>query len=814
MTGPSQLDLISDGKWERAVFFTFALSLTYFETYVLPRLRQAGCQHVSIVVDSVGYRRSMMERRAKQVGLEYSVIPVHIPGGIFHPKVTYLWGDSSPDLLLVGSGNLTYGGHGRNLEVIEALSSQLHAAAFSDFSAFVDALKSRPGATFGDTELLEVLSMRAAKVSHDGGNGDVRLVHSVVTPIAKQLLEASRGKIWNELFVLSPFFSESGAPFKELVEALGISQLLIAVSPVSNKTSFNFELSKSWGVDVRAVKLCSSEERRPFHAKWVELRGDTTMVVTGSVNATVQSMGSTKNIELAVLRLVASGCQDLWCETDRPIYQPDHLELNPDQATFAVFAEMNIDGEISGRIIGPGNLSGRWRIGLENEVGKTREGEVEVIEDGRFRWEAQGLALLNVAGGSQLWMSRESFVARGWLNAGRLLRLASSDRRALGALKRLLERSETADDLQAFVDYLTMHVHRAMCSLPTKLDETPPKPTIDAPEDDLVVPLAELLDLGTRTEEEHFQALASGSNSDPWAVLETLTHLLLGRRSRQVPTAVAGRPGEEKESDAAEDAEDERAKRARQREVKNAEDALTRFREAVKIALKNEACKGANRARILLVWGTATLDMLLLRLGKRDDAERFLRDWFHELTWETADDASRVLLDEVTFGAAAALVGISFESRLAAEDIHESLERYLGSDVDIDEALATSERWLTKDCPGRLVGNTQAEWRSLFTTELKKPSRRKVLSTYLDARLAGNTVQQLPEQFTDEERRLFSQVRVAGGKANFAKVDLAKFSGCPRCYVGLSSQMVHQLRSRRIARCLGFCNTILVNLNR
>lgn len=98
MTGLSQLDLISEGKWERAVFFTFALSLTYFETYVLPRLRQAGCQHVSIVVDSVGYRRSMMERRAKQVGLEYSVIPVHIPGGVFHPKVTYLSGASSPDL--------------------------------------------------------------------------------------------------------------------------------------------------------------------------------------------------------------------------------------------------------------------------------------------------------------------------------------------------------------------------------------------------------------------------------------------------------------------------------------------------------------------------------------------------------------------------------------------------------------------------------------------------------------------------------------------------------------------------------------------
>ncbi len=50
-----------------------------------------------------------------RVGQEYRLIPVALPDGVFHAKCLYLAGDEG-DLLLVGSGNVTFGGHGRNTE--------------------------------------------------------------------------------------------------------------------------------------------------------------------------------------------------------------------------------------------------------------------------------------------------------------------------------------------------------------------------------------------------------------------------------------------------------------------------------------------------------------------------------------------------------------------------------------------------------------------------------------------------------------------------------------------------------------------------
>ena len=50
----SPLEYIANGRWEKALFTSYALSLTYFETYVLPQLRKSGCEMVSVLVDKDG----------------------------------------------------------------------------------------------------------------------------------------------------------------------------------------------------------------------------------------------------------------------------------------------------------------------------------------------------------------------------------------------------------------------------------------------------------------------------------------------------------------------------------------------------------------------------------------------------------------------------------------------------------------------------------------------------------------------------------------------------------------------------------------
>jgi len=43
------LDVIKGGKWNKALFTTYALSLSFFESILLRALRQIGCQEVWII---------------------------------------------------------------------------------------------------------------------------------------------------------------------------------------------------------------------------------------------------------------------------------------------------------------------------------------------------------------------------------------------------------------------------------------------------------------------------------------------------------------------------------------------------------------------------------------------------------------------------------------------------------------------------------------------------------------------------------------------------------------------------------------------
>jgi hypothetical protein len=122
------------GHWEKALFTTYSLSLTFFESIILRALRKADCREIWVITDAEGYRSCLMERGSIGVGNEYHVIPIGLRRGVFHPKCCYLIG-AEGDLLIVGSGNLTFGGFGRNLEALDVLSSRIPGGARRSFLA-------------------------------------------------------------------------------------------------------------------------------------------------------------------------------------------------------------------------------------------------------------------------------------------------------------------------------------------------------------------------------------------------------------------------------------------------------------------------------------------------------------------------------------------------------------------------------------------------------------------------------------------------------------------------------------------------------
>ena len=90
---PSISDLIQMRAWKHALFTTYTLSLSYFESEILRPLLRAGCSDIWLIADAEGYRSSLLERCSMRVGQEYRLIPVALPDGVFHAKCAYLAGD-------------------------------------------------------------------------------------------------------------------------------------------------------------------------------------------------------------------------------------------------------------------------------------------------------------------------------------------------------------------------------------------------------------------------------------------------------------------------------------------------------------------------------------------------------------------------------------------------------------------------------------------------------------------------------------------------------------------------------------------------
>lgn len=117
----SQRELIKEipsGRFHSALMTSFSINLYYWEIQLLRSLAGKGINFVSALVDSdclseqlLKYSQAFSDRKP----LDFSLHGYKMKGA-FHPKIQFYAGRESV-LALVGSGNLTIMGHGRNLEV-------------------------------------------------------------------------------------------------------------------------------------------------------------------------------------------------------------------------------------------------------------------------------------------------------------------------------------------------------------------------------------------------------------------------------------------------------------------------------------------------------------------------------------------------------------------------------------------------------------------------------------------------------------------------------------------------------------------------
>ena len=227
-------DIFEYKKWNKALFLTYMVSLTFFETIILRRLRNVGCQDIWIVADADGYQMSLSERKSIRVGQEYRIVPVALKNGVFHPKCIYLSSDEG-DILLVGSGNLTFGGYGRNLEVLEILHPIKNPIAFIDFADFLDSLLTHKTLMISNTKwITDFSNLSRISVNEDKKheNEETRIISNVKNTISNQIQTFCNniGKP-KRIISLSPFYSNNANSLKDLANKASIKHLSIGLLP-------------------------------------------------------------------------------------------------------------------------------------------------------------------------------------------------------------------------------------------------------------------------------------------------------------------------------------------------------------------------------------------------------------------------------------------------------------------------------------------------------------------------------------------------------------------------------------------------------
>lgn len=802
-------DLLSSRKWDQALFTTYALSLTFFETCVLRELRQQKCRQIYVITDVDGYQSSLSERRSTRVGHEYRVIPVALPHGVFHPKCTYLSGPDG-DVLAVGSGNITFGGYGRNLEVFEILDPKSAPEAFADFADFLEGLAKRDDIILPDKIWIQQFTSLARRQSINTlpeALPQPRLLHSVVSPIIDQIEELVFGQDISTVTVLSPFHDTDGRAVHQLAKRIGASKVKVALpTRHASETTFPFHAAKSWGIDLSAVTPNAESPNRCLHAKWFQIDSSDsdTVTVTGSINATSKALCTIDNIEVGVLRRHSPGLEwvtweksDIPKETTVPSYYSSGLG-----SKCIVHAVLRSDGSLTGWLIASSDVAGNWEGFLECGTGEQCGVSITANDDGRFTSSVTAPDRLLLATGLQIVLMKEDRRARGWVNQEDILKLGREQRTII----RFLNDEDTIDDEIALLDYLALSVNRHAHQFGgrIKITKKPNDEGQDKKSESLTIHISDIAPLlvgdGEFTENRDLD-----KHSGEFDLFSRLRRYLLGERysSQKEPKADGidiSDEGDESEQKA------ELAKR------KTIGSRLESFEGCIRQCL-DETHDAARRRAALVYWFEVKLH-IMKRHDWRDDGLVFVKIWFWRACSEKLLVSPFEALEQHLFTAAAvcALMLPNDENRYQGMVmLHEALERFSGGEVDRNLALDVLLDHSDVGFASFLVPSQEDGLADALKSVLQTTTLRAQLETELQRYEDGKPVNGELIIFKSAIGQQFYDVIKRRPGLKCYRTVRSSVLACPFCFTVLTVQEANNLKYHRIAQCTN-CSRYAVNV--
>lgn len=311
------LKLIEDHEdVTNAIILTHNIDFVFVQQIVVPALRRCGRPTFTIFADSQCASETFTHQAPVLAGLgtRYRVVSVAMkPGFRFHPKAILL---SSPAkaTLLVGSGNLTFGGWRENAEIwIHFNSDKDSTGPFAAFHAYLRDLLSRlPLVGPIQDEVEEAFDGRthpwAAEMAQPSG-----LLGRIGTgpTLLEQMASLLEGKDIKNMVVHTPYFDKDGEAVAILLKQFRPEKAEVLVQRkhpgLPKKAAVHFtQKVKAVPVGFTRVDANNAERESFIHAKFyaISTRRHTT-VFGGSANCSRAALtipGKSGNAELIAIQ--------------------------------------------------------------------------------------------------------------------------------------------------------------------------------------------------------------------------------------------------------------------------------------------------------------------------------------------------------------------------------------------------------------------------------------------------------------------------------------------------------------------------------
>lgn len=394
----------SQGDVTNAIILTHNIDFVFLQAIVLPALKHCGRPKLTVfadaqcAADSFAYQSPVLNT----IGTRYRVVPVTMePGFRFHPKALLLTGPDKATLL-VGSGNLTFGGWREHAEVWVHFDSEKDTTApFTAFRYYLFEILRRvplPGPIVDEIEeTFDGLNHPWAQDMELPSGLLGRVGHG--TSILEQIMQASGEGPVEKLIVCSPYFDANGRALTNLINRLNPIKADVLIQKKSPKLPKAAVASLPSHVEIIPIgftrKDAKSIERESFiHAKFYGISdGVHTLAITGSANCSQAALtisGKGGNAELLALQsLNAEQFQELYlAEIPRVEGKPDFPEIKEDDDPDTMVSSIRI-------------LAARYDDGLLR-IGFACSKEIEIVNcrvDGEslsFAIEDNGIIALEV----------------------------------------------------------------------------------------------------------------------------------------------------------------------------------------------------------------------------------------------------------------------------------------------------------------------------------------------------------------------------------------------------------------------------------